>query len=231
MANAGEPGLPHLTPSGDAVLSPAPGWWDQTGHRTWAPASNKPLPFPRREGAMPRGPASCPQSRGRLPVGYTPIWPGGAPEARRETPGSSAPSVTEQVRDDSENWQPRRSKSHESTPLGATLRRASLPPAPRSPASAGGARALCAATSDPGLGGVCRHRKCAASLLWTSKRVSPARREAPAGPVPSEAPGENVLPAFSSFWGRPHSLADGPVLRPQRQKPRARASSLTPTQG
>lgn len=189
---------------------------------------------------MPRGPASCPQSRGRLPVGYTPIWPGGAPEARRETPGSSAPSVTEQVRDDDENRQPRRrwlprsvvgSKSHESTPLGATPCRASLPPAPRSPASAGGARALCAATSDPGLGGVCRHRECAASLLWTSKRVSPARREAPAGPVPSEAPGENVLPAFSSFWGRPHSPADGPVLRPQRQKPRARASSLTPTQG
>lgn len=105
---------------------------------------------------MPRGPASCPQSRGRLPVGYTPIWPGGAPEARRETPGSSAPSVTEQVRDDGENWQPRRrwlprsivgSKSHESTPLGATPRRASLPPAPRSPASAGGARALYAAMS------------------------------------------------------------------------------------
>lgn len=187
---------------------------------------------------MPRGPASCPQSRGRLPVGYAPIWPGGAPEARRETPGSSAPSVTEQVRDDGENRQPRRrwlprsvgSKSHESTPLGATPRRASLPPAPRSPASAGGARALYAAMS-PRAWQCLQTPGTAASLLWTSKRVSPARREAPAGPVPSEAPGENVLPGFSSFWGRPHSPADGPVLRPQRQKPRAHASSLTPTQG
>lgn len=138
---------------------------------------------------MPRGPASCPQSRGRLPVGYTPIWPGGAPEARRETPGSSAPSVTEQVRDDDENRQPRRrwlprsvvgSKSHESTPLGATLRRASLPPAPRSPASAGGARALCAATSDPGLGGVCRHRELphrSSGLRKGSRRPDARRRQ------------------------------------------------------
>lgn len=86
-----------------------------------------------------------PQSRGRLPVGYAPIWPGGVPEARRETPGVTAPSVTEPARGYGEHRELAatkapapgsvRSGSHVSAPR-ATPHTASLPPGPRGPARA-----------------------------------------------------------------------------------------------
>lgn len=192
------------------VLGPAPGRQDQTGHRTWAPAFNKSPPTPRREEEMPRGPAPCPQSRGCLPVGYAPIWPGRVPEARRGTPGVRAPSVTEQVCDYGENrqlaatrcWHPSSvwNNSHVSTPLQATPHTASLPPVPRSPARTDGVCAsFCAAANAPRLGGVCRKHEHATSLFRSLKGVSPAKSKVSAGPAPSEAPGENVFPAFSSF--------------------------------
>lgn len=106
-----------------------------------------------------------PQSRGHLPVGYAPIWPGGVPEARRETPGVTAPSVTEPARGYGEHRELAatkapapgsvRSGSHVSAPR-ATPHTASLPPGPRGPARAEGAGAP---FNDPRLGGFCKERE------------------------------------------------------------------------